>query len=291
MFKWYSGLLKSRPLVANLGSALVVMSVGDIMAQEIEFNNKEKRRSKNDDNNPLLLRRSSSSNYQKPKQQQRQSLLELLRRNNSKNNNNTSNHTTDDDSPSAECIINKPTLPSILSSLVKEVIEDFIKTIKHEIRQLDYIRTSSMVFWSVGVYTPFYIQVFKLFDKHLPKRATFATISIRVMTCFLLSIPINAIFFVYGSTVHQLLKEDVDTNEPTTEDNKNDKLSNFWNEIIVSSKRKLDAELYNTIVASGTVWIPFNFILFTFVPSHLRPLNLMVCSAFWNCYLSLVQHR
>jgi len=308
-FKWYIGLLKSKPVVANLGSAFVLMSVGDVMAQEIELNCNNN--SDHDDNNkttPLRRYRSSrigggSATTMIHHHQQQQ--LE-------RNNNHTGNNHTDEYAAAAvvsasSSVSTTPVSPPIS---VEEVINNCTRRFKYEMQQLDFIRTGTMLGWTVGAYTPFYIQVFKLLDKYMPKQASLTTVSIRVMTCFMLSIPINAAFFVYGSFVHQL-REDIlpfvskNTNNNTElNENNNNKLSIsrsnnhditklniHWDQMLIASKRKLDAELYNTVVASGSVWIPFNFILFTLVPPHLRPLNVMVCGLFWNCYLSLVQHR
>jgi len=54
---------------------------------------------------------------------------------------------------------------------------------------------------------------------------------------------------------------------------------------------KLSTELLKTVGTSAVFWIPINYLNFTHIPTHLRPVTLMVCSVFWNCYLSLAQHR
>lgn len=54
---------------------------------------------------------------------------------------------------------------------------------------------------------------------------------------------------------------------------------------------KIENELVRTVAASASIWIPINALNFAYVPPHLRPLTLTFFSAFWNCYLSLAQHR
>ena len=57
------------------------------------------------------------------------------------------------------------------------------------------------------------------------------------------------------------------------------------------ARLKIERELLTTVKSSATVWIPINVINFAVVPPHLRPFGLSFFSVFWNCYLSLVQHR
>ena len=58
-----------------------------------------------------------------------------------------------------------------------------------------------MIGWSVFAYTPYYVGLYKLFERYLPKQ-TPATVATRVGICVLAAIPANAAFFTYGTTVH-----------------------------------------------------------------------------------------
>lgn len=61
--------------------------------------------------------------------------------------------------------------------------------------------------------------------------------------------------------------------------------------MVTNAKLKIEAELWPTIVNSAKVWVPAHLVNFTVVPVHFRPVTISVVSIFWNCYLSLVQHR
>lgn len=176
-----------------------------------------------------------------------------------------------------------------------------LDVIREELSFWDPKRTMTMAAWSVCLYTPFYIGLYRLYDRYLPKQ-TPASIAARVALSFLTSIPVNAAFYTYGAAAHHTMewmdsrkKLQVELEElgldyvsayqaatsiPYPEEA-------FW----AKAQHKLETELHNTVVTSGSCWIPFNLFTFTMVPSHLRPISLMVFSAFWNCYLSLSQHR
>lgn len=64
-----------------------------------------------------------------------------------------------------------------------------------------------------------------------------------------------------------------------------------FDQLVEKIRRKLEAEFVTTIKISAKFWIPLNFLSFSVVPSHIQPLNLMFFNVFWNCYLSLSQHR
>jgi hypothetical protein len=159
-------------------------------------------------------------------------------------------------------------------------------------------RTATMAAWSVGVYTPFYIGIYRLYEKYLPKNQTPVGIGARVFLSFALSCPINAAFYVYGTGVHHTtewwsLRQQVPNQ---VRDMKLETmplpLPNFeWDQLWSKALLKLETELPQTIIASGSCWIPINLFTFTYVPPHLRPLSLMFFSVFWNCYLSLSQHK
>jgi Mpv17 / PMP22 family len=128
-------------------------------------------------------------------------------------------------------------------------------------------------------------------------------VSSRVGLSYLAAIPQNAAFFVYGSLVHHCtkwlalvqewqyeLKEEMGVADPSLGEIIEQvpfDINMAWS----TARLKVETELLTTMMAGAAVWIPFHFVNFSLVPPHLRPLTLVVCSAFWNCYLSLVQHR
>jgi hypothetical protein len=154
-----------------------------------------------------------------------------------------------------------------------------------------------MVVWAGGVVTPFFLGLYKLFDRFLPPGRGGSAIGSRVLGAFVASIPANFFFFCYGTFVHHttewasLLAE---WNHQIPEATAIELLQEvpFDFQMYVSTTRlKLENEFLNTIIASASMWIPLNTINFSLVPPHLRPLFIMTFSAVWNCYLSLAQHR
>eukprot|EP00957_Ditylum_brightwellii_P172150 13105637-Ditylum_brightwellii.AAC.1 len=83
-----------------------------------------------------------------------------------------------------------------------EMLLDFIW---HESSKLDLVRTSSMGVWAVTIYTPFFMWLYRQFDKMFPKKNTFAIMS-RVVLAVGISVPVNAAFFTYGTFVHHTLE-------------------------------------------------------------------------------------
>jgi hypothetical protein len=112
-----------------------------------------------------------------------------------------------------------------------------------------------------------------------------------------MSIPVNTIFFLYGTFVHHVTEwiglinawrcEVPDASARHVLRHVPFDLPMFWS----SARLKIETELAPTVLASAGMWIPINALNFTFVSPHLRPLTLTTFSAFWNCYLSLAQHR
>ena len=158
-------------------------------------------------------------------------------------------------------------------------------------------RTATMAAWSAGFYAPFYVFLYRLYDRYLPKQ-TPASIGARVALSFVCSIPVNAAFYTYGTTVQHTtdwwsLSREVqyELQDMGAKDCNTHLVPYEWDQLLAKIRCKLETELPTTITTSGSCWIPINLFTFTVVPSHLRPLSLMFFSIFWNCYLSLAQHR
>lgn len=153
-----------------------------------------------------------------------------------------------------------------------------------------------MAFWSGFLSTPSFIFLYRIFDRMLPASSP-ATIAARVGITFLMSIPVNTVFFCYGTFVHHFTEWAGLINAwryevPDASIRQVMRQVPFdWPMLRSSARLKIETELGPTVIASAGVWIPINAFNFTFVPPHLRPLTLTTFSAFWNCYLSLAQHR
>jgi hypothetical protein len=184
---------------------------------------------------------------------------------------------------------------------MQESLRILARKLYTELASLDYFRTGTMAFWG-GLTTPAFITLYRVFDRYLPRTVTPASVLPRVVLTFLFSVPVNAIFFCYGSLVQHTAKyyslvqewqvemrqlgfHDISLAEVVKD-------VPFDFEMAWSTARlKLESEFRQTIITSGSIWIPINIVNFSLVPPHLRPLVLMLCSTFWNCYLSLAQHR
>jgi hypothetical protein len=248
-------MLKARPLQTNVGSAFILMGIGDVAAQKIELNQAP---------SPILqqptLQRTLSFRYY-------------------------NSSLPDQEEEEEEDVI------ETRQDIIRERLHDQWRSFNHWTRSLDFFRTCTMAVWAGGFHTPFFVSLFKVYDRYP------MNVPMRVCCTFLASIPTNALFFVYGSFVQHVTNWialirawKAEVKEATLVDILVD--VPFDVEMIVAKTRlKLDNEFYRVMVVSAGVWIPINIVNFSLMPPHLRPLTLMVCSVFWNCYLSLAQHR
>lgn len=207
------------------------------------------------------------------------------------------------------------------ASLFLQATDDAYRTLHDELLasfDWDKSRTAKMAAWSF-MFTPFYLGIFKMYGRYLPKK-NLPSIAARVGFSFLASIPINFAFYTYGNFVEhtgdwygerqealqqqqyqhlqqyqyqhrqQQQKESTSTNTTPFQKTAVDVPYRF-DLLVEKTQRKLEAELVNTIKTSATFWIPLNFLMFSVIPAHIQPVTLMFFSAFWNCYLSMSQHR
>lgn len=208
--------------------------------------------------------------------------------------------------------------------VVAVLVDRIVGSIQQSIERNDWIRTASMGLWSVLFFTPAYMALYAAFDRVFKTRTPLA-VGARVVGAVLYSIPVNALFFVYGTSVHHTLEwyglwdslladaeeeadwtintsdNDYDDDDDATADQKTRR--NFFLplperpppydvEMMLSKARlKIETELISTVTNSAKMWIPINIVNFAVVPNHLQPFGLLFFSMFWNCYLSLVQHR
>ena len=264
--KWYVAKLRAKPILVNVSSGFLLLSTGDVLAQRVEVRT-------NDRNNHT--RSEKIDNYH---QQQ------------------TTTATSVDESE---------TLTSTSSSsapMFLEATDAMYRALGEEMASFgwDKSRTAKMAAWSI-LFTPFYVGIFKMYDRYLPKK-NLPSIAARVGCSFLSSIPINFAFYTYGTLIEhtmewyeerkgqralQMLLEQQE--EPKA--HKIVKVPYRFDNFVEKTRRKLEAEFVTTIKTSAGFWIPLNFLSFSIVPSHIQPLNLMFFSVFWNCYLSMSQHR
>jgi len=153
---------------------------------------------------------------------------------------------------------------------------------------IDTIRSASMVSWTMLVSTPFFMQVFRLFEKYLPKGRA-GSLPMRVILTTSCAIPINFAFFVYATFSHSLLEEF--SNRSANQNYEAKDFNTLFESIKVEASYKIEQEYVNTVKASITCWTPINFINQAFVPVHSRTMFMNICQMFWNCYLSVAQHR
>lgn len=253
--KWYVAKLKAKPFLVNVSSGFLLMSTGDVLAQRVEV-----------------------------RKHSQQEVLETT---------------------SIQSTIDEPQTSSTSSveSMFLEATDTIYRTLREEIDSFgwDKSRTAKMAAWSI-LFTPFYLGIFKMYDRYLPKK-NLPSIAGRVACSFLSSIPINFAFYSYGNFIEHTVEWYEERKEQRAimmlsqkqeQPNGNHEMVDVpyrFDKLVERTQRKLEAEFVTTIKTSATFWIPLNFLSFSVVPAHIQPLNLMFFTVFWNCYLSMSQHR
>ena len=309
--KWYLAALKSHPFAANMSTAVVLMSVGDMTAQGIE----QSCRSSlvqlgdcNDSDDASLSCPPPTTVTNKPVLAV--SSVALPRDSDSSSAASASSTTTTTTTLRSFALNRHSTLSPHLevancdygiSRLEWERpatanVLDATTPDSWQGLPLDGVRTSTMAFWAGAIQAPFFLALYRFYDRILPTAITPYAVGGRVALSFLSTIPFTAAFFGYGTVVHHLLHDDNKNGETGTElvlqdDDDNDDLAQFWTTMADKVQEKWSQDLPSTVQASAFVWAPFNTLNFSLVPPHLRPLCMMAMSAGWNCYLSLVQHK
>ena len=272
--KWYVAQLKAKPFLVNVSSGFLLMSTGDVLAQRVEVRGNDRTQHEHE--------------------------------------------TAQAPEPTTTTVAVEPSSSTSPASILLEATDRVYRTIQEEMATFgwDKSRTAKMAAWSI-VFTPFYVGIFKLYDRYLPKK-NLPSIAARVGCSFLSSIPINFAFYTYGTAVEHtmewyeerkkkrallLLVEQQHQNHPHNHQTAHNQEPKFHghdsvvdvpyrlDRLVEKTRRKLQAEFVTTIKTSAQFWIPLNFLSFSIIPSHIQPLNLMFLNVFWNCYLSLSQHR
>ena len=277
--KWYLAVLKSHPFAANMSTAVVLMSAGDAMAQGIEHSRRslevvlvdDKQEgvaacsSMNNDNNSVAQNVSSTPDDKDTPTAPTSSLRRFT----------LNRHATL--SPHLEVAHcdygvtrldwESPTAVSVLDAATPDSWQGL---------PLDGVRTSTMAFWAGAVQAPFFLMLYRFYDRILPTAITPFAVGSRVALSFVSTIPFTAAFFGYGTFVHHLLYNDQhqkDTcQELSIQDDDGASDSLFWTTVAEKIQEKWSNDLGSTLQTSASVWVPFNAINFSLIPPYLRPL-------------------
>lgn len=287
--RWYVTMLKTRPMTTNVGSALLVMAAGDVLAQELEKKHVGETNIDIPVEKRLSLKRYGTVNPEAAQAAAERAFDDKVNQD-------------DEEKPSEESRDKDGHETTNMEDRIMETISYAVVAVKAELEFLDGWRTSTMMGWSAFIYTPLYVSLYRVCDRYMPHQ-TPTTVCARVLLSFVLSIPINTAFFTYGTFVHHSMewmaiqqewKHELVENRGISHDaveSYGSVVPYDWEMLQLTARLKLESELVKTVLDSAKVWIPVNFLNFTVTPPHLRPMVLLVFSAFWNAYLSLAQHR
>jgi hypothetical protein len=134
-----------------------------------------------------------------------------------------------------------------------------------------WARTGILSSWS-AIISPFWTWWYRMMSRRYP-----GNVPRWIAMTAALSIPFNAAFFSYSTVVEYALlaPESQRTVEAVSE----------------GVRAKLETRLMPTVLTSLSVWVPINYINFSFVPLHNRNLVASAFACCWNVFLSLQQHR
>eukprot|EP00127_Corallochytrium_limacisporum_P001521 Clim_evm6s63 gene=Clim_evmTU6s63 len=141
----------------------------------------------------------------------------------------------------------------------------------------DAKRTLNLSFFGACVYSPVFFASFKYLDRRFPGTSPRA-VACKVASIALVSAPlINTSFFAFAELGDHILRR---------------KPADYDFELVKTRvMRKWSTDLYDVIINSTKVWVPFNTFNFLLAPPHLRVAFSSVVALMWNAYLSLVQYR
>uniref|UniRef100_A0A7S2Y9B5 Uncharacterized protein n=1 Tax=Entomoneis paludosa TaxID=265537 RepID=A0A7S2Y9B5_9STRA len=258
-FKWYLASLKSHPLLTNMGSAMVMMTSGDMVAQEMEFaaSVADRAASQSDSNEEHGVRRTSRQQQKDVFAADPTATGAVVHHGNSygffyqrechdKNTNEkcrpeweVSNHdhgvtiqefrTTREvlkarEEHNQDTVDNVPDIHHVLypsdespQNFVDWLVHSVTKSLnakeesndeyfhdrnQHRHHELDLFRSGMMAGWAMFLLTPFYVTLFRWYEKNLPPGRTLAGVASRVGMSFVTSVPVNLAFFAYGCMAH-----------------------------------------------------------------------------------------
>lgn len=264
---WYVSMLRNRPMLTNMGSAVVLMTSGDVLAQELEhkhIGDKLVRSKERMETVPLekrlSLRRYYTVDSMDAEKQAEEKFEKTKNKHKRKHSTKAENHRNEEDARNAEISDGGGLLIRLQENLLSAV--DMIQA---EIEYLDGYRTATMIVWSAGIFTPLYVQIYKLMDRAMPKN-TPATVAARVIIAVVISIPLNTAFYIYGTAVHhsaEWLAIHHEWNKelqamgisPGTTDPYGPVIPYDWGMMWATAKLKLESELLMTVIDSAKVWV------------------------------------
>ena len=276
--KWYLAALKSHPFAANMSTAVVLMSAGDAMAQGIEYSQSSRS-----------MEHVVTEEVQVPTLSLQAKPLAISAAVHNKNTTASSRHsftlnrhaTLSPHLEVAHCDYGISRLEWESPTNNIDLVHDW-----HDLTlpNLDSVRTGTMALWAGAIQAPFFLVLYRFYDRILPTAITPYAVGSRVALSFVSTVPFTAAFFGYGTLIHHWLNHG-DDQQGSTDNNKEEPDSSFWTTVADKIQQKWSQDLPSTLQTSAAVWVPFNTLNFSLVPPHLRPLSMMVMSASWNCYL------
>ena len=289
LLQWYLARLQSHPWWTNLTSAAVLMSLGDLAAQSLEHS----RMQQLEEQETAAVTANNSNTTKGVELQRRQTVQyrrygtlsppveELQHQRHEEHRHHQQEEATQQQQQQDAY------------QKLQRTLHGYMHEGRLEWDSYDLFRTATMVAWSVGVYTPFFLTLFSVYGRWLgPVRPhlLYRDAALRACLTYMNSIPLNAAFFTYGTTVHRVMEAySTDDEKGTASRLLGDK--DTWNAWCTAVQLKISTELGPTVATGAFIWLPINFMNFSVTPAHLRPVVLLSASVFWNAYLSLAQHR
>jgi len=93
---------------------------------------------------------------------------------------------------------------------------------------------------------------------------------------------LNPIFFLWAPTAEAVVPALIDQSQQQPID---------WQAVRTRIRKRFDEDLVPVVTNSYSLWVPINCLNFVFTPPQFRIVTIAIVSNFWNCYLSLVQHK
>jgi protein Mpv17 len=146
-----------------------------------------------------------------------------------------------------------------------------------------YTRSGILTSWS-SISANFWTWWYRLLPTVLPGRP-FAWVLVTAITC---GPTMNGLFFTYSTAMEHIASHAAQSDRRRQAGQEVPRL--HLDDLYAKVEHKLTHALVPTVLRSSMLWIPFNYVNFSFVPLEYRVLTGGAVSLFWNAYLSVVQH-
>jgi hypothetical protein len=271
--RWYIAKLKAFPMITNVSSGVILMSTGDVLAQHLETIERSERCPTKQIQDHATTSHTARGTFDLGSDVFGCLGMAAVEE--------QVDEVTSRGSVNAPHALSTSVVPSLSSPPSMDDLDSALRSMQDRLAFWKPSRTATMAAWCF-FYTPFYVAVYKMYDKYLPRK-TPGSIAARVGMSFAFSIPINAAFYLYGTTINHTIDWYSELRQS--------RVPYRFDVLMEKTRLKIENELVRTVMTSGTMWVPINLVTFSVVPSHLQPLSLMFFSMFWNCYLSMSQYR